>query len=193
MDVDRFGHVWIKFEPNEEGAGFEFVNNIVGGVVPREYIPAVQAGIEESLENGVLAGYPLVDVKATLYDGSYHDVDSNETAFKVAASMALKEAKNKCQPVLLEPMMKVEVVVPEEYMGDIMGDVTSRRGRVEGMGSRGNASVVNAFVPLSEMFGYATALRSNTQGRGTFTMYFDHYEEVPKSISEEIIKKNSGQ
>ena len=189
----QFGHVWIKFEPNEEGAGFEFVNNIVGGVVPREYIPAVQAGIEESLENGVLAGYPLVDVKATLYDGSYHDVDSNETAFKVAASMALKEAKNKCQPVLLEPMMKVEVVVPEEYMGDIMGDVTSRRGRVEGMGSRGNASVVNAFVPLSEMFGYATALRSNTQGRGTFTMYFDHYEEVPKSISEEIIKKNSGQ
>lgn len=189
----QFGHVWIKFEPNEEGAGFEFVNNIVGGVVPREYIPAVQAGIEESLENGVLAGYPLVDVKATLYDGSYHDVDSNETAFKVAASMALKEAKNKCQPVLLEPMMKVEVVVPEEYMGDIMGDVTSRRGRVEGMGSRGNAFVVNAFVPLSEMFGYATALRSNTQGRGTFTMYFDHYEEVPKSISEEIIKKNSGQ
>ncbi|MBR7553836.1 elongation factor G [Allobacillus sp. GCM10007491] len=189
----QFGHVWVKFEPNEEGAGFEFVNNIVGGVVPREYIPAVEAGIKESLENGVLAGYPLIDVKATLYDGSYHDVDSNETAFKVAASMALKEAKNKCNPVLLEPMMKVEIVVPEEYMGDIMGDVTSRRGRVEGMGSRGNASVVNAFIPLAEMFGYATSLRSNTQGRGTFTMYFDHYEEVPKSISEEIIKKNSGQ
>ncbi|PKR76600.1 elongation factor G [Halalkalibacillus sediminis] len=189
----QYGHVWVKFEPNEEGAGFEFENKIVGGVVPREYIPAVQAGIAEAMENGVVAGYPLIDVKATLYDGSYHDVDSNETAFKVAASMALKAAKQKCSPVLLEPMMKVEIVVPEEYMGDIMGDVTSRRGRVEGMGSRGNASVVNAFVPLSEMFGYATSLRSNTQGRGTYTMHFDHFEEVPKSISEEIVKKNSGQ
>ncbi|MBB6455190.1 elongation factor G [Salirhabdus euzebyi] len=189
----QFGHVWVKFEPNEEGAGFEFVNAIVGGVVPREYIPSVEAGIKESLENGVLAGYPLIDVKATLYDGSYHDVDSSEMAFKVAASMALKAAKNKCSPVILEPMMKVEVVIPEEYMGDIMGDITSRRGRVEGMGARGNAQVVNAFVPLSEMFGYATALRSNTQGRGTYTMHFSHYEEVPKSISEEIIKKNSGQ
>lgn len=189
----QFGHVWVEFEPNEEGAGFEFVNKIVGGVVPREYIPSVEQGIKESLENGVLAGYPMVDIKATLYDGSYHDVDSNEMAFKVAASMALKEAKNKCKPVLLEPMMKVEVVIPEEYMGDIMGDVTSRRGRVEGMETRGNAQVVKAFVPLSEMFGYATALRSNTQGRGTYTMHFDHYEEVPKSISEEIIKKNSGQ
>ncbi|GAA0304547.1 elongation factor G [Gracilibacillus halotolerans] len=189
----QYGHVWVKFEPNEEGAGFEFVNNIVGGVVPREYIPAVEAGIKESMENGVLAGYPLIDVKATLYDGSYHDVDSNETAFKVAASMALKGAKNKCNPVLLEPMMKVEIVMPEEYMGDIMGDVTSRRGRVEGMEARGNAQVVNAFVPLSEMFGYATALRSNTQGRGTYTMYFDHYEEVPKSVAEEIIKKNAGE
>ncbi|WP_188208013.1 elongation factor G [Alkalibacillus aidingensis] len=189
----QYGHVWVEFEPNEEGAGFEFVDKIVGGVVPREYIPAVEQGIKETMENGVLAGYPLIDIKATLYDGSYHDVDSNETAFKVAASMALKAAKNKCNPVLLEPMMKVEIVVPEEYMGDIMGDVTSRRGRVEGMGSRGNASVVDAFVPLSEMFGYATALRSNTQGRGTYTMHFSHYEEVPKSISEEIIKKNSGQ
>ncbi|MGP4062982.1 elongation factor G [Halobacillus litoralis] len=189
----QFGHVWVEFEPNEEGAGYEFVNKIVGGVVPREYIPSVEQGIKESLENGVLAGYPMVDIKATLYDGSYHDVDSNEMAFKVAASMALKEAKNKCKPVLLEPMMKVEVVIPEEYMGDIMGDVTSRRGRVEGMETRGNAQVVKAFVPLSEMFGYATALRSNTQGRGTYTMHFDHYEEVPKSISEEIIKKNSGQ
>ncbi|GIO22935.1 elongation factor G [Oceanobacillus sp. J11TS1] len=189
----QFGHVWIKFEPNEEGAGFEFVNNIVGGVVPREYIPAVQQGIEESMENGVLAGYPLIDVKATLYDGSYHDVDSNEMAFKVAASMALKAAKNKCNPVLLEPMMRVEIVVPEEYMGDIMGDVTSRRGRVEGMEARGNAQVVKAFVPLAEMFGYATALRSNTQGRGVYTMHFDHYEETPKSITEEIIKKNAGQ
>ncbi|GAA4064956.1 elongation factor G [Amphibacillus indicireducens] len=189
----QYGHVWIKFEPNEEGAGFEFVNNIVGGVVPREYIPSVEAGIKESMENGVLAGYPLIDVKATLYDGSYHDVDSNETAFRVAASYALRAAKSKCNPVLLEPMMKVEVVIPEEYMGDIMGDITSRRGRVDGMTARGNAQVVNAFVPLAEMFGYATALRSNTQGRGTYTMFFDHYEEVPKSISEEIILKNAGQ
>lgn len=189
----QYGHVWVKFEPNEEGAGFEFVNKIVGGVVPREYIPSIQAGIEEAMENGVLAGYPLIDIKATLYDGSYHDVDSNEMAFKVAASMALKAAKNKCNPVLLEPIAKVEIVIPEEYMGDIMGDITSRRGRVEGMEARGPAQVVKGFVPLSEMFGYATALRSNTQGRGTFTMYFDHYEEVPKSISEEIIKKNAGQ
>ncbi|WP_152657765.1 elongation factor G [Oceanobacillus sp. CFH 90083] len=189
----QFGHVWIKFEPNEEGAGFEFVNNIVGGVVPREYIPAVQQGVEEAMDNGVLAGYPLIDVKATLYDGSYHDVDSNEMAFKVAASMALKAAKNKCNPVLLEPMMRVEIVVPEEYMGDIMGDVTSRRGRVEGMEARGTAQVVKAFVPLAEMFGYATSLRSNTQGRGVYTMHFDHYEETPKSITEEIIKKNAGE
>ncbi|MBY8914679.1 elongation factor G [Bacillus sp. YC2] len=189
----QFGHVWIEFEPNEEGAGFEFENAIVGGVVPREYIPAVQAGLEDSLENGVLAGFPLIDIKAKLFDGSYHDVDSNEMAFKVAASMALKNAVSKCNPVLLEPIMKVEVVIPEEYMGDIMGDVTSRRGRVEGMEARGNAQVVRAMVPLAEMFGYATALRSNTQGRGTFTMYMDHYEEVPKSISEEIIKKNKGE
>ena len=189
----QYGHVWVKFEPNEEGAGYEFVNNIVGGVVPREYIPSVEAGIKESLQNGVVAGYPLIDVKATLYDGSYHDVDSNETAFRVAASMALKNAKTKCDPALLEPMMRVEIVIPEEYMGDIMGDVTSRRGRVDGMEARGNAQVVKAFVPLAEMFGYATALRSNTQGRGTYTMTFDHYEEVPKSISEEIVKKNTGQ
>ncbi|PAD19804.1 elongation factor G [Terribacillus saccharophilus] len=189
----QFGHVWIKFEPNEEGAGFEFENKIVGGVVPREYIPSVEAGIKESMQNGVLAGYPLIDVKASLFDGSYHDVDSNEMAFKVAASMALKNAKNKCNPVILEPLVKVEVVIPEEYMGDIMGDITSRRGRVEGMDTRGPAQVVNAYVPLAEMFGYATALRSNTQGRGTYTMTFDHYEEVPKSVGEEIIKKNAGQ
>ncbi|MFB1100727.1 MULTISPECIES: elongation factor G [Terribacillus] len=189
----QFGHVWIKFEPNEEGAGFEFENKIVGGVVPREYIPSVEAGIKEAMQNGVLAGYPLIDVKASLFDGSYHDVDSNEMAFKVAASLALKNAKNKCNPVILEPLVKVEVVIPEEYMGDIMGDITSRRGRVEGMDTRGPAQVVNAFVPLAEMFGYATALRSNTQGRGTYTMTFDHYEEVPKSVGEEIIKKNSGQ
>lgn len=189
----QFGHVWIEFSPNEEGKGFEFENAIVGGVVPREYIPAVQAGLEDALDRGVLAGYPLVDIKAKLYDGSYHDVDSSEMAFKIAASMALKNAASKCQPVILEPVMRVEVVIPEEYMGDIMGGITSRRGRVEGMEARGNAQVVRAIVPLSEMFGYATSLRSNTQGRGVFTMHFDHYEEVPKSISEEIIKKNKGE
>ncbi|MBS4179676.1 elongation factor G [Lederbergia citrea] len=189
----QFGHVWIEFSPNEEGKGFEFINAIVGGVVPREYIPAVQAGLEASLDNGVIAGYPLIDVKAKLYDGSYHDVDSNEMAFKIAASMALKNAAKKCDPALLEPIMKVEVVIPEEYLGGIMGDITSRRGRVEGMEARGNAQVVKAFVPLAEMFGYATSLRSNTQGRGTSSMHFDHYEEVPKSIAEQIIKKNSGE
>ncbi|MCC3358879.1 elongation factor G [Bacillus sp. REN16] len=189
----QYGHVWIEFSPNEEGKGFEFENGIVGGVVPREYIPAVQAGLEDALDRGVLAGYPLVDIKARLYDGSYHDVDSSEMAFKIAASMALKNAASKCQPVILEPVMRVEVVIPEEYMGDIMGGITSRRGRVEGMEARGNAQVVRAMVPLSEMFGYATSLRSNTQGRGVFTMHFDHYEEVPKSISEEIIKKNKGE
>ncbi|OIJ15447.1 translation elongation factor G [Anaerobacillus arseniciselenatis] len=189
----QYGHVWIEFEPLEEGAGFVFENKIVGGVVPREYIPAVQAGIEESMQNGMLAGYPLLDLKARIFDGSYHDVDSNEMAFKIAGSMALKNAKAHCDPAILEPMMKVEVVVPEEYMGDIMGDVTSRRGRVEGMEARGNAQVVRAMVPLSEMFGYATSLRSRTQGRGTYSMHFDHYEEVPKSISEEIIKKQTGQ
>ncbi|QGQ43990.1 elongation factor G [Metabacillus sediminilitoris] len=189
----QFGHVWIEFEPNEEGKGFEFENKIVGGVVPREYVPAVQSGLEDALKNGVLAGYPLVDIKAALVDGSYHDVDSSEMAFKVAASLALKNAVSKCNPVILEPVMKVEVVVPEEYMGDIMGQVTARRGRVEGMEARGNAQVVRAMIPLSEMFGYATALRSSTQGRGVFTMHFDHYEEVPKSVSEEIIKKNKGE
>jgi elongation factor G len=188
----QYGHVWIEFSPNDEGKGFEFVNGIVGGVVPREYIPAVQAGLEDSLNRGVLAGYPLVDIKARLFDGSYHDVDSSEMAFKIAASMALKNAASKCKPVILEPMMRVEVVIPEEYLGDIMGQITARRGRVEGMEARGNAQVVRSQVPLSEMFGYATALRSSTQGRGVFSMHFDHYEEVPKSISEEIIKKNKG-
>ncbi|KGX85386.1 elongation factor G [Pontibacillus litoralis] len=189
----QYGHVWIKFSPNEEGAGFEFENKVVGGVIPREYIASVQQGVEEAMENGVVAGYPLIDIKATLFDGSYHDVDSSEMAYKVAASMALKAAKNKCKPVLLEPMMKVEIVIPEEYMGDIMGDVTSRRGRVDGMDTRGSAQLVKAYVPLSEMFGYATSLRSNTQGRGTYSMHFSHYEEVPKSVSEEIIKKNAGE
>ncbi|MDK8643135.1 elongation factor G [Niallia taxi] len=188
----QYGHVWIEFAPNEEGKGFEFENAIVGGVVPREYIAPVQAGLEDALDRGVLAGYPLVDIKAKLFDGSYHDVDSSEMAFKIAASMALKNAASKCDPVILEPVMKVEVIIPEEYMGDIMGNITSRRGRVEGMEARGNAQVVRAMVPLSEMFGYATTLRSSTQGRGVFSMTFDHYEEVPKSISEEIIKKNKG-
>jgi elongation factor G len=189
----QYGHVWIEFSPNEEGKGFEFENAIVGGVVPREYIAPVQAGLEDALQRGVLAGYPLVDIKAKLFDGSYHDVDSSEMAFKIAASMALKNAASKCSPVILEPVMRVEVIIPEEYMGDIMGNITSRRGRVEGMEARGNAQVVRAMVPLSEMFGYATTLRSSTQGRGVFSMHFDHYEEVPKSISEEIIKKNKGE
>ena len=189
----QYGHVWIEFEPLERGAGFIFENKIVGGVVPREYIPAVQAGLEEAMQNGILAGYPLIDIKATLFDGSYHEVDSSEMAFKIAASIALKGAKEKCDPVLLEPMMKVEVVVPEEYMGDVMGDITARRGRVEGMEARGNAQVVRAIVPLAEMFGYATSLRSRTQGRGVYTMQFDHYEEAPKNIADEIIKKQTGQ
>jgi elongation factor G len=188
----QYGHVWVEFEPLPAGSGFEFVNKIVGGVVPREYIPAVQAGIEESMQNGVLAGYPLLDLRATIVDGSYHDVDSSEMAFKVAGSLALKEAGKKCNPAILEPVMKVEVTVPEEYMGDIMGDMNSRRGRIEGMDARAGAQVIRGFVPLSEMFGYATTLRSRTQGRGNYTMTFDHFQEVPKSIAEEIIKKNKG-
>ena len=186
----QYGHVWVKFEPNPE-KGYEFVDAIVGGVVPREYIPVTDKGLQEAMAGGILAGYPMVDVKATLFDGSYHDVDSSEMAFKIAASMALKEAKNECKPVLLEPIMKVEVVVPEEYMGNVMGDLTSRRGKPLGNESRGNALSINAMVPLAEMFGYATSLRSNSQGRGNFTMTLDHYEEVPKNIAEEIIKKNS--
>lgn len=189
----QYGHVWVKYEPLEPGEGFIFENKIVGGVVPREYIASVEAGIAEAMQNGVVAGYPLIDVKATLFDGSYHDVDSSEMAFKIAGSLSLRAAKSKCDPVLLEPLFKVEIVIPDEYLGDVMGDVTSRRGRVDGMEARGNAQVVRAFVPLSEMFGYATALRSNTQGRGVYTMIFDHYEEVPKSIAEEIIKKNAGE
>ena len=186
----QYGHVWVKFEPNPE-KGYEFVDAIVGGVVPREYIPVTDKGLQEAMAGGILAGYPMVDVKATLFDGSYHDVDSSEMAFKIAASMALKEAKNKCNPVLLEPIMNVEVIVPDEYMGNVMGDLTSRRGKPMSQESRGNALSIRAMVPLAEMFGYATSLRSNTQGRGNFTMTLDHYEEVPKSISEEIIKKNS--
>ena len=188
----QFGDVWIEFTPNEEGKGFEFENAIVGGVVPREFIPAVEKGLVESMANGVLAGYPIVDVKAKLYDGSYHDVDSSETAFKVAASLALKEAAKSAQPTILEPMMLVTITAPEDNLGDVMGHVTARRGRVDGMEARGNTQIVRAYVPLAEMFGYATVLRSATQGRGTFMMVFDHYEDVPKSVQEEIIKKNGG-
>ena len=187
----QYGHVWIRFEPNPD-KGYEFVDNIVGGVVPREYISVIDKGLQEAMTTGVLAGYPMVDVKATLFDGSYHDVDSSEMAFKIAASLALKEARNKCKPVLLEPIMKVQVIVPDEYLGNVMGDITSRRGKPMGQESRGNALAIDAMVPLAEMFGYATSLRSNTQGRGNFTMTLDHYEEVPKSIAEEIIKKNGG-
>lgn len=185
----QYGHVWIKFEPNPD-KGYEFVDQIVGGVVPREYIPVVDKGLQEAMQTGILAGYPMIDVKATLYDGSYHDVDSSEMAFKIAASMALKEAKNKCQATLLEPIMKVDVTTPDEYFGNVMGDLTSRRGRPLGQESLGNVVKLSAMVPLSEMFGYATNLRSNTQGRGNFVMTFDHYEEVPKNIAEEIIKKS---
>ena len=187
----QYGHVWIKFEPNE-GKGFEFVDAIVGGAVPREYINSVKVGLEDALETGMIAGYPVLDVKATLFDGSYHDVDSSEMAYKVAASLALKAAGKKCAPVILEPIMAVEVVAPAEYLGSVMGDVSSRRGMIEGQEERGNAVSVQASVPLSEMFGYATDLRSFTQGRGKYTMRFDRYEPVPKSIREEIIKKNGG-
>ena len=184
----QYGHVWVKFEPNP-GKGYEFVDAVVGGVVPREYIPVTDKGLQEAMESGILAGFPMIDVKATLFDGSYHDVDSNEMAFKVAASLALKEARNKCKPVLLEPIMNVQIIVPEEYLGNVMGDITARRGRPMGQEARGNALAIEAMVPLAEMFGYVTTLRSNTQGRGNFTMTFDHYEEVPKNITEEIIKK----
>ncbi|GFI39984.1 elongation factor G [Thomasclavelia cocleata] len=187
----QYGHVWIKFEPNE-GKGFEFVDAVVGGAVPREYINSVKVGLEDALETGMIAGYPVLDVKATLFDGSYHDVDSSEMAYKVAASLALKAAGKKCAPVILEPIMAVEVVAPAEYLGSVMGDVSSRRGMIEGQEERGNAVSVQASVPLSEMFGYATDLRSFTQGRGNYTMRFDRYEPVPKSIKEEIIKKNGG-
>ena len=187
----QYGHVWINFEPNP-GKGYEFVDAVVGGVVPREYIPVTDKGLQDALKTGILAGYPMVDIKATLHDGSYHEVDSSEMAYKVAASLALKEAKNKCKPVILEPIMKVEVVVPDEYLGPVMGDITSRRGRPLGQESRNLAIKIDAMVPLAEMFGYATSLRSNTQGRGNFTMTFDHYEEVPRNIQEEIIKKNGG-
>ncbi|KAA8995965.1 elongation factor G [Paenibacillus spiritus] len=188
----QYGHVWVEFEPLEAGSGNQFDSKIVGGSVPREYVQPALNGIEEQMKNGVLAGFPVVDVKATVVDGSYHDVDSNEMAFKIAGSMALKAAKDKCKPVLLEPIMKVEVTVPEEYMGDVMGMLNSRRGRIEGMDSRAGAQIIRAKVPLSEMFGYSTTLRSGTQGRGVFSMELSHYEEVPKSIADEIVTKNKG-
>ncbi|MDA8144530.1 MAG: elongation factor G, partial [Thermaerobacter sp.] len=189
----QYGHVVLALEPLERGQGFDFVNHIVGGVIPREYIPAVEAGIREAMENGVLAGYPVVDMRVTLYDGSYHEVDSSEMAFKIAGSLGFKEGARQAGMVLLEPVMKVEVVVPEEYMGDVLGDINSRRGRIEGMESRSGAQVIRGLVPLAEMFGYATDLRSRTQGRGTYTMQFSHYDEVPKNVAETVIKARGGQ
>jgi elongation factor G len=189
----QYGHVVIGLEPTGPGGGYEFVDEIKGGVIPREYIPAVDAGIQEAMEGGVLAGYPLVDIRAKLTFGSYHDVDSSEMAFKIAGSMALKEAAKRAKPQLLEPVASVEVVTPEEYMGDVIGDLSSRRGRVGGMEQRGNAQVVNAQVPIAEMFGYATDLRSRTQGRATYTMQFDSYQPVPESISQEIIARVRGE
>jgi len=185
----QYGHVVISLEPAEPGAGFVFEDKIVGGVIPREFIKPVEAGIREALENGVLAGYPMVDVKATLTFGSYHDVDSSEMAFKIAGSMAVKEAARQAHAVLLEPVMEVEVVTPSDFLGDVIGDLSSRRGKIGGMTQRGDAQVVAADVPLAEMFGYSTTLRSMTQGRAVYTMQFDHYEEVPKNIAEQIITK----
>ncbi len=188
----QFGHVWITIEPNEKGKGFIFENKVVGGVIPREYINPVEEGIEEAMKNGVLAGYPVEDVKVTLFDGSFHEVDSSEMAFKIAGSIAFKDAAKKAGPVLLEPIMKVEVTTPEEYMGDVMGDLSSRRGKIEGMNQRSDAQVIKAMVPLSEMFGYATQMRSMTQGRAIYNMEFAHYSEVPRSISDQIIEKFKG-
>ena len=185
----QYGHVKIKLEPNESGKGYEFVNAVVGGAIPKEFIPAVDQGIQGAMQAGVLAGYPVVDVKVTLYDGSFHEVDSSELAFKIAGSMAFKEACRKAKPVILEPIMKVSVVVPEEYMGDVMGDITGRRGSILGMEPRGGSTQIDAHVPLSEMFGYATDLRSRTQGRGTYSMEPSHYIQLPRSIQEEIMAK----
>lgn len=187
----NYGHCWLEMTPLEAGKGFEFENKIVGGAIPKEYIPAIEKGVAEAMENGIVAGYPVVDFKVTVFDGSFHEVDSNEMAFKIAASMAFKDGMKQASPVLLEPIMKVEVVTPDEYMGDVMGDLNSRRGRIEGMNVQGNAQVINAMVPLKQMFGYSTELRSITQGRATYTMQFDHYEEVPANIAEEIIKSRN--
>ena len=188
----QFGHVWIELEPNEKGKGYEFENAIVGGSIPKEFVKPVSEGIKEAMRNGVLAGYPVEDLKVKLFDGSYHDVDSSEMAFKIAGSMAFKEGAKKASPVILEPIVEVEVVTPEEYMGDVMGDLNSRRGKIEGLAPRKDAQVIHAKVPLSEMFGYATSLRSMTQGRAIYTMQFSHYDEVPNSISDQIIEKVKG-
>ena len=185
----QYGHVFIKMEPTEPGSGYKFINEISGGVIPKEYIPAVDKGIQEAMQSGVLAGYPVVDFQVTLYDGSYHDVDSSEMAFKIAASMAFKEASKSASPVLLEPITKVEVEVPEEYMGDVIGDLNRRRGQINSMDDRMGIKIINAFVPLAEMFGYSTDLRSATQGRGSYSMEFDHYGEVPSNIAKGIIEK----
>lgn len=186
----QYGHVWLEISPSEPGSGFEFKNKIVGGIVPKEYIPAVEAGVREATQNGVLGGYPVIDVSVSIYDGSYHDVDSSEMAFKIAGSIGFKAGMQKAQPVLLEPLMKVEVTVPEEYMGDVMGDINSRRGRIEGMEPANGVQIIRAKVPLAEMFGYATELRSRTQGRGVFSMEFSHYEPVPKNIAEQVINRS---
>ncbi|MBR0071411.1 MAG: elongation factor G, partial [Campylobacter sp.] len=188
----QYGHVFLRLEPKEPGSGYEFVNDIKGGAIPKEYIPAVDKGCQEAMQNGVLAGYPVEDVKVTVYDGSFHEVDSSEMAFKLAASMGFKEGARKAGAVILEPMMKVEVETPEEYMGDVIGDLNKRRGQVNNMSERGGNKIIDAFCPLSEMFGYSTDLRSQTQGRATYSMEFDHYDEVPKNVSEEIIKKRNG-
>ncbi len=187
----QYGHVWIEIEPLERGKGFEFVDKIVGGVIPKEFIPAVETGVKEAAESGVLAGYPMVDFRVTLFDGSYHEVDSSDMAFKIAASMAFKEGAKKAKPYLLEPIMDVEVTTPEQYLGDVMGDINSRRGKIRSMSEKGNLKIIKAYIPLSEMFGYATVLRSITQGRGTYTMQFSHYDEVPKNIADKIIKKEA--
>ena len=189
----QYGHCWIEIEPQEVGAGFSFESKIVGGVIPKEYINPIEAGVKQAMENGVLAGYPMVDVKATVYDGSFHEVDSSEAAFKIAGSIAFKSAAEKASPVLLEPYVKVEVTVPEEYMGDVIGDLNSRRGRIDGMEPRGGVQVIRGFVPLSSMFGYSTDLRSKTQGRGNYSMEVAYYAEVPKTISDAIIAKNKGE
>jgi len=189
----QYGHVVINLEPTGPGGGYEFVDKITGGVIPKEYIPSVDAGIQDAMQSGVLAGYPVVDVRATLTYGSYHDVDSSEMAFKIAGSMCFKKAARAAHPVLLEPIMAVEAVTPDEYMGDVIGDLNSRRGRVEGIEQRGNSQVIRAQVPLAEMFGYATDLRSRTQGRATYTMQFSSYQEVPESVSREIVARVRGE
>jgi elongation factor G len=188
----QYGHVFLKIEPQEQGAGYEFIDEIKGGVIPKEYIPAVDKGIQEAMQRGIQAGYPVEDVKVTLYDGSYHEVDSSEMAFKLAGSMGFREGAKKANPIILEPIMKVEVEVPEDYMGDVIGDISKRRGQVNGMGDRAGNKIVDAFVPLAEMFGYSTDLRSMTQGRATYAMEFDHYEEVPANVAKEIIEKRNG-